>query len=274
MACILVIEDNSLNLELMNDLLGSAGHSVWLAGDGETGLAMALQQRPDLVLCDIQLPGIDGHAVALAMRADPALAGVPLVAVTAAAMAGDRDRALAAGFDAIVAKPIEPSAFLARIQPYLPGPMVCPAARADERQRARAGVPPQLAAPRPGLTLLMVDDREPQRELKRDLLEPAGYAVLARGDADAAWALLQHTKVDLVLSDVVMPGGGFSLLARVRADARLHALPFLFLTSSARDPASRERGLALGADAYLIRPIDLDVVLQEIRRALSPPGLG
>lgn len=276
MARILVIEDNALNLELMVYLLETAGHETLCATDGEAGLQMALRERPDLVLCDIQLPLRDGHAVAAALRADPVQAQVPLVAVTAAAMRGDRDMALASGFDALVAKPIDPTRFLAQIQPYLPPAAAAGAPRplAAPAQRAVAEVPPELAAPRAGLTLLMVDDREQQLELKRDLLEPAGYRVLCRGDADAAWALLQETAVDLVLSDVVMPGGGFSLLARVRADPRLGALPFLFLTATARDAASRERGLALGATAYLIRPLDVRVLLQEIRAALLPPGLG
>lgn len=275
MARILVIEDNALNLELMVYLLEAAGHQTLCATDGEAGLQLALRERPDLVLCDIQLPLRDGHAVAAALRADPAMAQVPLVAVTAAAMRGDRDMALASGFDALVAKPIDPARFLAQIQPYLPATVpAAPRPAATPAMRAMAGVPPELAAPRPALTLLLVDDREQQLELKRDLLEPAGYRVLCRADADAAWDLLQQTAVDLVLSDVVMPGGGFALLTRVRADPRLRRLPFLFLTATARDPASRERGLALGADAYLVRPLDLHVVLQEIRAALGAASLG
>jgi len=270
MARILVTEDHALNLELMAYLLQAAGHEALCATDGDAGLAMALRERPDLVLCDIQLPGTDGHAVATALRGHPLLASLPLVAVTAAAMAGDRDRALAAGFDALIAKPIEPATFLALIAPLLPAAPPLPPSGPAPAQRAMAPVPPELAAPRPGLTLLMVDDRETQLELKRNLLEPAGYAVHGCGDADSAWALLQHVPVDLVLSDVVMPRGGFALLSRVRADPRWQALPFLFLTSTCRDEASRARGLALGANAYLLRPLDLHVVLQEIRRALLP----
>lgn len=274
MARILVIEDHALNLELMVYLLQAAGHEVLCASDGDTGLALALRERPDLVLCDIQMPGTDGLAVATALRADPGLASLPLIAVTAAAMAGDRERALAVGFDALIAKPIDPPAFLSMIEPHLPGRPVMPPRRPAPARHAMAEVPPELAAPRPGLSLLMVDDREPQLELKRNLLEPAGYAVHGCGDADSAWALLQRVPIDLVLSDVVMPGGGFSLLARIRADPRWQSLPFLFLTSTCRDEASRARGLALGANAYLVRPLDLHVVLHEIRQALRPAGGG
>lgn len=274
MARILVVEDNAINLELMVDLLEAAGHEILSATDGDAGLALALRERPDLVLCDIQMPGRDGHAVAAALRTLPEQAQVPMVAVSAAAMAGDRERALASGFDAIVSKPIDPARFLSLIEPFLPAARSGRRPPPDPAQHAAAALPSELTAPRPGLTLLMVDDREQHLELKRGLLEPAGYRVLGCGDADSAWALLLRDPVDLVVSDVVMPGGGFALLARIRADPRLRDLPFLFLTSSARDPASRERGLALGATAYLVRPLDLRVVLQEIRAALTSARRG
>jgi len=273
MALILVIEDNAVNLELMTYLLQAHGHGTLSATDGAAGLALARQARPDLVICDIQMPGLDGHGVARALRADPLLARLPLIAVTAAAMVGDRDRALASGFDAHVAKPIEPTTLMplihsflapaaARAAPPMPGESV-PGARPVDA----------LCAPWPGIVLLMVDDQPAHLAFKRDLLEPTGYTVLTASDADAAWCCLQAHPVDLVLSDVVMPGaGGFALLQQVRADPRLGRLRFLFLTSTARDPASMARGLALGADAYLIRPIEPQTLLQEIRAALELPG--
>ncbi len=107
MALILVVEDNALNLELMVCLLEAHGHRTLQAHDGLEGLALARSAAPDLVLCDLQMPGLDGWSVARTLRADPATAALPLVAVTAAAMVGDRERALAAGFDAHIAKPIE-----------------------------------------------------------------------------------------------------------------------------------------------------------------------
>ena len=274
MARVLIIEDHALNLELMEFLLQSGGHETLCASDGETGLALARHERIDLVLCDLQMPGCDGHAVAAALRAVPTHAGLPLIAVTAAALAGDRARALASGFDAVVPKPIDPGDFLSRIEPFLPAPSGALRAGPASPSRGVAPVPQDLAAPRPGLVLLMADDRAEHLELKRELLEPAGYTVLGCVDTDEAWAALQRTAVDLVLSDVVMPGGGFELLARVRADARLRRLPFLFLTSTARDGASRAQGLALGADAYLVRPLDPREVLREIRAALCAAGLG
>ncbi|MCP5273208.1 MAG: response regulator, partial [Burkholderiaceae bacterium] len=119
MARILVIEDNAVNLELTSFLLQAHGHEVLTATDGAAGLALARRDRPDLVLCDIQMPVLDGFAVASFMRAEPDLARVPLLALTAAAMPGDRERALASGFVAHVTKPIDPPAFIALVDAQL-----------------------------------------------------------------------------------------------------------------------------------------------------------
>jgi CheY-like chemotaxis protein len=118
-ARILIIEDNPANLELMRYLLQSFGHTVLTAADGEIGVEMVRRERPDLVLCDVQLPKLDGIGVARAVRSDPDLRLVPLVAVTAFAMVGDRDRLLRAGFDGYLPKPITPETFLNDIETFL-----------------------------------------------------------------------------------------------------------------------------------------------------------
>lgn len=270
MALILVIEDNPVNLELMTWLLQAHGHRTLEAHDGIEGLALVRRARPDLIVCDLQMPELDGFGVAAALRADPELHRLPLVAVTAAAMVGDRERALAAGFDEHIAKPIDPAGFMRLIEPYLrPGDGRTPEP-APAGDRPPGEVPPSLRAPRPGLTLLMVDDHEVHHELKRELLEPAGYRVLTAGSGEAAWEHLQAEPVDLVLSDVVMPGvDGLALLQRVRGDKRLAALPFAFLTATARDGGARRAALALGADRYLLRPIEATALLAELRSLLE-----
>ncbi len=120
MARILVIEDNADNLDLMVYLLEAFGHSVITAADGAGGLAAVTRERPEIVLCDLHLPGIDGYEVCRRLKADPALRRIPLLAVTASAMAGDRDRGLAAGFDGYISKPIEAERFVPQVESYLP----------------------------------------------------------------------------------------------------------------------------------------------------------
>jgi CheY-like chemotaxis protein len=119
-ARILVIEDNPTNLELMTYLLRAFGHEPLTAGDGEAGVDAALRERPDLVLCDLEMPRLDGYGVVRRLKADPALRHIPVVAVTASAMVGDRDRVIATGFDGYISKPITPETFVAEVEAFLP----------------------------------------------------------------------------------------------------------------------------------------------------------
>jgi two-component system, cell cycle response regulator DivK len=116
---ILVIEDNEQNLYLTTFILEKHGYEVIPARDGSEGTRLAGQTEPDLILLDIQLPEMDGYAVAQALRSNPALDDVPIVAVTSYAMAGDRERILAAGCTGYIEKPINPDTFVAQVAAHL-----------------------------------------------------------------------------------------------------------------------------------------------------------
>lgn len=116
---ILLIEDNPANLELMTYLLKASGHSTIVAINGAEGVHAAVRTLPDLILCDLGLPILDGFGVALRLKEEPALAQVPVIAVTASAMVGDRDKVLASGFDGYIAKPITPETFVAEVEAYI-----------------------------------------------------------------------------------------------------------------------------------------------------------
>lgn len=118
-ARILIIEDNQTNLDLMTFLLKSFGHTPLSAHDGAGGLALAHREQLDLIICDVHLPTIDGYEVARQLKNDPKLCQVPLIAVTALAMVGDRDKVLAAGFNGYIAKPIAPRTFVKEVETYL-----------------------------------------------------------------------------------------------------------------------------------------------------------
>src|SRR4051812_11199996 len=113
---ILVIEDNPLSLMLMDYLLRAFGYTPISAGSGEEGLETARREIPDLILCDMQLPGMDGHEIARQLKRHPVLGTVPLVAVTALAMVGDRDKVMASGFDGYLSKPIVPETFVKQVE--------------------------------------------------------------------------------------------------------------------------------------------------------------
>ena len=116
---ILIIEDNPVNMELFECLLEAIGCETITAVDAEAGIHAAYSERPDLVICDVLLPGVSGLEVARRLKRDPAVCGIPLVAVTAYAMVGDREGILSAGFDGYISKPIEPLKFLQQIKQIL-----------------------------------------------------------------------------------------------------------------------------------------------------------
>jgi len=115
MAKILVVEDNRANMKLVVFLLQSAGYSVLSASDAEAGLTLAREEQPDLILMDIQLPGIDGLEASALLKRDEATRAIPVIALTALAMKGDQARILAAGCDGYIAKPMHYQEFLATI---------------------------------------------------------------------------------------------------------------------------------------------------------------
>ncbi|MGY4829505.1 response regulator [Sphaerotilaceae bacterium SBD11-9] len=116
MATILVVEDNLQNLKLAQLVLNKAGHAVLSADSGEAGLALASERQPDLVLMDVQMPGLDGLAVTKLLKNNPRTAHVKVVALTALAMKGDAERILAAGCDAYLAKPYHYNDLVAVVQ--------------------------------------------------------------------------------------------------------------------------------------------------------------
>ena len=127
MAKILVVEDNPANMKLALLLLQNVGHEALCAVDAESGLTLARAEQPDLILMDIQLPGMDGLAATALLKADPATTAIPIIALTAMAMKEDREKTEAAGCDAYIAKPLRyeelyaaMNALLAKAQPTTP----------------------------------------------------------------------------------------------------------------------------------------------------------
>jgi len=117
---ILVIEDQEDNRQILRDLLTNADFEVIEAVDGVTGLAAAAVHHPDLILMDVQLPGLDGYEATRRLKADGALRAIPVIAITAYELNEAEDKARAAGCDAYMAKPISPRQLLAKVREYLP----------------------------------------------------------------------------------------------------------------------------------------------------------
>jgi two-component system, cell cycle response regulator DivK len=116
---ILVVEDTEDNRQIIRDLLTSVGYEMIEALDGAQGVAMASEHKPDLILMDMQLPVLDGYEATRRIKADPALAHIPVIAVTSYALSGDEAKTKAAGCDAYVAKPFSPRQLLAKVRELL-----------------------------------------------------------------------------------------------------------------------------------------------------------
>lgn len=256
---ILVIEDNPANLELMRYLLEAHGYSVLVAHDGQTGIEIAARELPDLIICDIQLPGMGGYEVAQRLKAAPVLKQIPLIAVTAYAMVGDRDKILSAEFDGYFSKPIAPDRFVQQVQAYLhPELQSC--------SRPPFSATSQSQAPKPtGRTVLVVDNMQVNLDLATSVLEHSGYRVVTARGPDDGLELARRVIPDLILSDVCMDeGSGYDLIAAVKHDPRLDTVPFVFITSTMTNGQDRAKGLALGAAKFLFRPIEPQILLAEI----------
>src|SRR5688572_23482007 len=119
-ARILIIEDDPASRELAKYLLDAAGYITLGASDGGTGARLAIEDNPDLVLCDLHLPVMDGVDIVRQVKSDPRWRRVPVIALTASSMVGDREKTLAAGFDDYLSKPITPETFVQEIEAFLP----------------------------------------------------------------------------------------------------------------------------------------------------------
>jgi len=247
MKTVLVIEDNEQNLYLTRFMLEQQGYRVESALDGPAGIAAALRLQPDMILLDIQLPGMDGHEVARRLRSHPALDRTPIVAVTSYAMAGDRERILKAGCTGYIEKPINPDTFINDISLHFSRP-----------QKVKGPV-----------QILVVDDIEVNRYFLETVFRSHGWTTVAACNGAEALALAAKAIPTLVIADILMPVmDGFTLCRKWRADARLADVPFVFYTATYTGQDDELLGLSLGADLFLIKPLEPDALLGKLRELL------
>jgi two-component system cell cycle response regulator len=263
-----VIEDNPTNLQLMAYLLTAFGHEAVEAHEGTEGIEKARREKPDLILLDIHMPRMDGYEVARLLSADPECSQIPIVAVTALAMVGDREKILASGFSGYIAKPIDPEAFSTQVRRYLGAEHASVLRRVAQTQQDT----PTAASP-PGKKLaivLFVDNTQTNIDLVRSTLEPSGYEVFAALSAKEGLDLAQRTKPDLIVSDVHMPHqDGYEFMRMVQANPELAKIPFVFLSSSVWSRREQERALMQGARKFISRPIEPGLLLAELEDCLQ-----
>jgi two-component system, cell cycle response regulator len=264
-ARVLVIDDNRPNLDLMLYLLRAFGYEAEGVSDGFSGLKALERTAFDAVFVDILMPGIDGYEFLRCMKANAKHATIPVIAVTALAMVGDRDKIIAAGFDGYITKPIEPETFIRRIETYLPASL-----RSDARPNGHTGKKEPPTRQSAGPVILVVDDVTENVELMRAALSPFGYQVLDARSVDEALELVRRVRPAIVLCDLHMPRrSGFDLLTEIRSDATTPDVPFFFVSSASWQEADRRRGMELGANKFLVRPIDPARLRSEIEECVK-----
>jgi CheY-like chemotaxis protein len=252
MAKILVVEDSPDIRVLIRMLLESAGHEVITASDGREGVETARRERPDLVLMDLSLPVLSGWEAAHQIKSAPETGGITVIAVTAHAMQGDRERALAAGCDGFLSKPIDEENFEKEVGAWL-----------DRRKTEAAASPSPAAAPAapedsssssPRGRILVVDDQPEVVDLLRDDLVVDGHEVVtARSLEEVSRVFTPESQFDLAVVDVMLgQDSGYELTGELIARSEEY-LPVLLVTAGTID---RERAFAAGADDFIGKPIE------------------
>jgi DNA-binding response OmpR family regulator len=251
---VLVIDDSLTYREQLKDALADAGHVVHEAATGEEGLAMVAVVRPDAVIVDGVLPGIDGTTVVRRLKADTALRSTPCLLLTAAEDAGDELRSLDAGADAYVRKSEDLAVILARLAALLRH------AHASDGELA----PIVLGAQR----VLAVDDSVTYLEQLGDELRREGYDFVLARSGDEGLAILASRPIDALLLDVVMPGlSGPETCRRIKQTPALRDIPVLMLTAR-DDRESMIEGINAGADDYIGKAAEFDVLKARLRAQL------
>lgn len=254
---VLAVDDNRTNLDLLLYLLRAHGYEVTGCTSAPDALRELEEHEFNVALVDMLMPEMDGFEFAKRVRAHERLKTLPLIAITALAMVGDRERILGAGFDGYIPKPIDPERFVPQILQFV-GVALRRTAKRD-----------QTAA---GPLVLVVDDIEVNRQVLRGALAPFGYRIAEASDGNAAYEQIVDEKPALILCDVHMPSGdGFGLVENVKSNEKLRDIPFIFISSTAWHTRDKRRALELGADKFILRPIDPQKLLDEVRAAIGEP---
>jgi two-component system cell cycle response regulator len=256
---ILVVEDNELNMKLIDSLLKLGHYETVKAADAETGIRLARGHNPDLVLMDIQLPGMDGLHASRIIKTDPELKNIPVVALTAHAMVGDEDRAREAGCDGYLAKPIDTRTFLQTIAQYLHGNNVNGQVEENAQDHIRGHQH----------KILIVDDDPLNLELLSQVLCSEEFEVVLASDGVEALDKVVQESPDLILLDIMMPVlDGLEVTRRLKGDPDFAHIPIVLVTGL-DDAEHKMKGLEAGANEFLSKPIDSVELRARIRSLLD-----
>jgi len=248
---ILVIEDNELNRKLVKALLQRGPYNVLEAIDAEGGIQLAQEHKPDLILMDIQLPGMDGLSATRIIKEDPELKGTPVVALTSYAMDGDVEKAKKAGCDGYISKPINTRSFLDTIKNLLPD-----GHETESLLRKDAG----------GMNRILVVDDDPLNvKLLAAKLPQDQYEVIKAYSGKEAIEKAAAESLDLILLDIMMPGmDGYEVTRSLKSDPMTSDIPIILVTSL-DGTEDKVKGLEAGADDFINKPFNTVELLSRVQ---------
>ncbi|MBS0631937.1 MAG: response regulator [Verrucomicrobia bacterium] len=250
---ILIIDDSPTFAGEIRSVVAAEGHETAVAGTGEEGLRLASDLRPDIIIVDQMLPGIDGLEVIRRLRADAALRRTPCLLLTASDKPDDELRALEAGADIFAQKHTAPSVLLTKLAALLRAP------------RPDTAALPSLLAPK---RILAVDDSATFLNELCDQLRAEGYDAVAARSGPEAIELLGSQPVDGILLDLVMPGmSGQDTCRRIKAEPAWRDIPLIILTSLDEATAMVE-GINAGADDYIAKSGEFEILKARLRAQL------
>ncbi len=233
---ILLVEDNELNMKLFRSLLKMDNYVVLEALDAEIGQDLAKKHHPDLILMDIQLPGMDGLTATSLLKQDPELRDIPIVALTSYAMEGDQEKALAAGCVGYITKPIDTRSFLDTVAGFV---------RFTRNQTSARNK-----------KVLIVDDDPLNVKLLASMISGNNYDVLKAYDGEEALNVISREHPDLILLDIMMPKiDGYRVLEILKSSANTRDIPVILITAL-NSVEDKVRGMEAGADEFLNKPVN------------------
>ncbi len=261
---ILVIEDDHLNLKLCRSILEMEGFNIIAAIKAEEGLKLAREHHPDLILMDIQLPGMDGLTATKIIKRDPQLKDIPVVALTAHAMDGDDHKAYAAGCSGYITKPIEVRSFTESIRQWLKDK----ATASDHPDTTTAICQKASGSNRYRKNILIVDDELLNRKLLSGMLAAEPYDLTTAANGREALARINEQLPDIILLDIMMPEmDGYEVTEILKNNPETHNIPIILITALA-DYQSKIKGLEAGADEFLNKPVQAEELLTRIQSLL------
>ncbi|MBF0451236.1 MAG: response regulator [Candidatus Magnetomorum sp.] len=273
---ILIIEDNKLNLKLIRTILLISNFKVLEAENAEEAFQILEEHRPDIILMDIQLPGMDGLTATRRIKASEAYNDIPVIALTAKAMEGDEQKAIAAGCDGYIIKPINTRGFISTlndcIQNVVPPTINANKVLVPKDPKILDTLEHRIKIIDDAFTqrrkILIVDDERLNVKMLERQLKEYNYEILSAYCGEDALDLARNELPDLIILDIMMPGiDGFEVTRDIRSDKMTADIPIILLTvlDSKED---RIRGLNIGADDFLNKPIMFEELLARVRSLL------